>query len=77
MKTPNQIKALQIVENEMNRLLKLSETSGLDLNDTKRLDTIFKLHQILTDEPTAIVSNQSENASEADILKVLKGGKQE
>jgi hypothetical protein len=74
------LSGLAIVEQEITRLFAKSNTTGLDLSDSKQLEILVKIRQLLLGEPTDInktVSPPKEEVSDEDILAVLKSQSKE
>jgi len=68
------ITSLQLIKNEIDRLSKQSfSTSGLTLEDVKKLEILIKTRQLVLGEPTEITQNVSDDkVSDEDILKALR-----
>jgi hypothetical protein len=69
------VNGLAIVELEINRLMQKANNLGLDLSETKQLEILVKIRQLLIGEPTDItktVPSNKEEVSDSDILAALK-----
>jgi hypothetical protein len=68
---------LNLINNEIARLSTMSNVTGLDLNDVKKLEILIKTRQLLLGEPTSITQDTSKEKeiSNDELLRVLQGGK--
>jgi hypothetical protein len=68
------LKPLVIIEQEINRLHTISTTRGLSYDDTKQLETLIKIKQLINGEPTQITKSSDltySSISDKAILKAL------
>lgn len=63
-----------ILERELRKLDELSKTTGLDLNDFKRLDLLIKAHQTFAadSDPTTRSTSVASQSSQDIINELLK-----
>jgi len=55
----NKITPLKIIEVEIQRLSQLQDSTGLSLEDVKKLETLIKTRQLILGEPTTITQSIS------------------
>jgi hypothetical protein len=67
----DEMSVISIITLEKQRLLNLALGEGLDLTQTKQLETYIKLELLMDNKPTDIVQNNLDNMSNTDIINIL------
>jgi hypothetical protein len=68
--------ALDIIEQEIKRLKELSQTAGLDLNETKRFEILVKSRALILGKSTSAEDELHSDVSVEELLNVISFPKQ-